>query len=79
LVVQSHKDFVNGVSLEDIQKLHSESKLAGDQGFSTGLQDRAAIWAGTGVGLVTEVKGAAEIVESLGMEAKNALAKLTKL
>jgi nitronate monooxygenase len=79
LTVQSHKDFLNGVSLEEIQKLHNEAKLAEDQGFNTGLQGRAAIWAGTGVGLVAEVKGAAEIVESVRTEAKNAIAKLARL
>jgi nitronate monooxygenase len=77
LVVKSHKDFVNGVSLEDIQKLHNDAKLAQDEGFSTGLQGRAAIWAGTGVGLVTE-EGAAEIVESVRTAAKKVLGKVSK-
>jgi nitronate monooxygenase len=78
LVVKSYKDFVSGVSLEDIQKLHNDAKLAQDEGFSTGLQGRAAIWAGTGVGLVTEVEGAAEIVESVRTAAKKVLGKVSK-
>jgi nitronate monooxygenase len=79
LVIQSHKDFVNGISIEEIQKSHNEAVATEDKGFSTGLQGRAAIWAGTGVGLVTEVKGAAEIVNSVRLEAKGISAKVAKL
>jgi nitronate monooxygenase len=79
LMIQSHKDFMNGVSLEEIQRSHNEAVTADDKGFSTGLQGRAAIWAGTGVGLVTEVEGAAKIVESVRTEARNILAKVAKL
>jgi nitronate monooxygenase len=79
LMIQSHKDFVNGISIEEIQRSHSKAVAAGDKGFRTGLQGRAAIWAGTGVGLVTEVNGAAEIVINVRSEAKNILAKVAKL
>lgn len=79
LVVQSHKDFVSGVSLEDIQKAYSEAVGKEDKGFGTELKGRAAIWAGTGVGLVNEVKGAGEIVEAARVEAKEIFSKAAKL
>jgi nitronate monooxygenase len=79
LVIKSHDDFVNGVSLEDIQKLHNEAIVGGDKGFDTGLQGRAAIWAGTGVGLVNKVEGAGEIVKTVRLEAKQILSTAARL
>jgi nitronate monooxygenase len=79
LVVQSHKDFTDGVSLEEIQKSHNEAVGGEDRGFNTGLRGRAAIWAGTGVGLVKEVKDAAEIVKAVQAEAKEILSLAAKL
>ncbi|KAH7081452.1 hypothetical protein BKA63DRAFT_208481 [Paraphoma chrysanthemicola] len=73
LVIKSHEDFLSGVSIEDIQKLHNEAVVRDDKGFDTGLQGRAAIWAGTGVGLVSEIEGASEIVKRLRLEAKQIL------
>ncbi|KAL5414681.1 hypothetical protein PMIN04_008911 [Paraphaeosphaeria minitans] len=51
LVVQSYQDHVDGVGLEEIQRLHSEAVLQDHKGYATGGKGRAAIWAGTGVGL----------------------------
>jgi nitronate monooxygenase len=79
LMIQSHKDHQEGVSLEDIQKSHNSAISAEDKGFGTGLQGRAAIWAGTGLGLVNEVKGAAEIVNEVRDEAKAIFSKVAKL
>jgi nitronate monooxygenase len=79
LVIQSHKDFSDGVSLEEIQKSHNAEVGGEDKGYNTGLRGRAAIWAGTGVGMVKEVKGAAEIVEAVRAEAKEILSLAAKL
>ena len=79
LVVQSYKDHMEGMSLEQIQKLHNEAKKEEDMGFKTGLQGRAAIWAGTGVGLVNDVQPAKYIVESVRKEAREALERLARL
>jgi nitronate monooxygenase len=79
LVAQSHKDYADGVSLEEIQRLHNEAVGGEDKGFRTGLQGRAAIWAGTGVGLVKEVKSAKDIVETVRQEAKDILSRVVKL
>jgi nitronate monooxygenase len=70
---------VEGVSLEDIQKSHNEAVGKEDKGFGTGLKGRAAIWAGTGVGMVNEVEGASEIVEGVRAEVKEIVAKMAKL
>lgn len=69
LMIQSHKDFSSGVSLEEIQKLHKEAVGKEDKGYSSGLQGRAVIWAGTGVGLVNQVESAKDIVESVRRKA----------
>ncbi|KAH7091342.1 hypothetical protein FB567DRAFT_518463 [Paraphoma chrysanthemicola] len=79
LVMKSHEDFLNGVSIGDIQKLHNEAVMRDDKGFSTGLQGRAAIWAGTGVGLVSEIEDASEIVKRLRLDAKQILSNAAKL
>ncbi|KFA70137.1 hypothetical protein S40285_06623 [Stachybotrys chlorohalonatus IBT 40285] len=73
LAVQSYVDFENGVPIEEIQRLHAEAVAGPDRGFATGLRGRAAIWAGTGVGLVDKVQGAGDIVKSVRSEAKKAL------
>lgn len=78
-MVQSHKDFVDGVTIEDIQNSHNDAIGADDKGFGTGLQGRAAIWAGTGLGLVNEVRSAADIVEEVRAVAREVLARAAKL
>ncbi|KAF1979339.1 inosine monophosphate dehydrogenase [Bimuria novae-zelandiae CBS 107.79] len=70
MVIQSYEDYDNGVSLEEIQRLHNEAVEREDKGFATGRKGRVAIWAGTGAGIVKEVKGAADIVEKVRKEAK---------
>jgi nitronate monooxygenase len=79
LVAQSHKDFANGMSLEEIQRLHNEAAAGEDKGFKTGLQGRAAMWAGTGVGLVKEVQSAGEIVQKVREEARDVLVRAARL
>lgn len=73
LAVKSHKDYVQGISLEKIQKKHQEALTEADQGWKTGMEGRAAIWAGTGVGLAIQVESASEIVETVRAEAKKRL------
>lgn len=79
LVVKSHKDFVDGVGLEDIQRKHQEALKEEDLGYKTGLKGRAAIWAGTGVGLVRNVESATSIVEKCVVEARERLKTLRNL
>lgn len=79
LVMQSVQDQRNGVALEEIQRLHNEAVKGDDEGFATGLKGRAAIWAGTGLGLVNEVEGAREIVEGVRKEAREVLMRVSKL
>ncbi|KAF1938741.1 inosine monophosphate dehydrogenase [Clathrospora elynae] len=79
LMVQSHKDYMNGMGLEEIQKLHGEAVSEDDKGFKAGLQGRAVMWAGTGVGLVKQVDSAKDIVESARRQAKEILEKVARL
>lgn len=79
LVIKSYQDHLNGVSKEEIQKLHNEAVKESDAGFATGLKGRAAIWAGTGLGMVNEVNSAADIVEDVRKEAIEILGRVSKL
>ncbi|KAF1922224.1 inosine monophosphate dehydrogenase [Didymella exigua CBS 183.55] len=78
LVIKSHKEYVEGVSLEEIQKKHNEALKEDDLGWKTGLEGRAAIWAGTGVGLAKEVEGAGDIVQKVREDARRRLTLAAK-
>lgn len=73
LVIKSHKEYVEGISIEEIQKKHNAALKEEDQGWKTGLEGRAAIWAGTGVGLAKQVEGANEIVQKVRHDAQKRL------
>ncbi|XPS68892.1 Nitronate monooxygenase [Ascochyta lentis] len=73
LMIKSHKEYVEGISLEDIQKKHQEALKEENLGWKTGLEGRAAIWAGTGVGLVNRVESASQIVEDVREDARKRL------
>ena len=73
LVIKSYKEYVEGVSLEEIQKRHNETLREKDLGWKTGLEGRAAIWAGTGVGLAKELKSADDIVADARNKARERL------
>ncbi|KAJ9633945.1 hypothetical protein H2199_009194 [Coniosporium tulheliwenetii] len=68
VVTQTWRDHVNGMSLEEIRKLHKEAEGREDKGY--GLNGRVTMWAGTGVGLVREVKGAGEVAAGVREEAR---------
>ena len=76
LVVQSYVDHLNGVGIEEIQRLHNEAVKGEDAGYAADLKGRAAIWAGAGVGLVNKVESAKEIVESVRKQTKEILSGL---
>lgn len=75
LVVTSYRDWVEGMGIEDVRKLYAEEvgREPERRGYEVGGKGRAAIWAGTGVGLVGEVMGAGRIVESVREEARRVL------
>lgn len=73
LAIKSHKEYMEGVSLEEIQKKHQQALGEEDLGWKTGLEGRAAIWAGTGVGLAREVEGANDIVQKTREDARRRL------
>lgn len=71
LATESYADHVNGVEIEKIRELHAEAAKGEDAGFGK----RATVWAGTGVGLVKEVKPAGEIVFEIRNAARDAIDK----
>lgn len=74
LVIESFQDHERGVDIEEIRQKHNEAVQREDRGFAEGGKGRAAIWAGTGVGMVREVQSAGEIVEHIRNEASKLLA-----
>lgn len=78
LVIKSHKEYLEGVSLEEIQQRHNNALKDYDLGWKTGLEGRAAIWAGTGVGLAKDVESANDIVQKVRNEARKSLTLATR-
>lgn len=56
-----------GKGIEEVRRLHAEATEDGDgqMGFGVDGQGRAAMWAGTGVGMIKSVRGAGEIVREM--------------
>lgn len=65
LVNKSYEDWKGGAGLEEIQRLTKEVENAGKGFGEEGKDGRAALWVGTGIGLVKEVMGAKEIVDEV--------------
>lgn len=63
VVNSSYRDYLNNVTIEDIRDRHNSASKEKHKGFGGDM--RAAVWAGTGIGLVKEIQGAAEIVTEL--------------
>ena len=73
IVMESFEDHESGVDIEEIRRKHNEAVKAEDAGFGVDRKGRAAIWAGTAVGIVKKVQPAAEIVEEVRDAARKAL------
>lgn len=73
LVNASSGDFDKGVGIDEVRRLFVEASQEEDGGFGAGGKGRAAMWAGTGVGLVTKEQSAAEIVEEVREGVRTAL------
>ena len=69
----SSADFETGIGIDEVRKLFAEASQEKDGGFGLGGKGRAAMWAGTGVGLVKKEQSAAEIVEEVRNGAQRAL------
>jgi nitronate monooxygenase len=64
LANQSWRDREDGVNFEEMKRLHDEALTKGEEAW--GEKDgRTATYAGTGVGLIKEVKGAGDIVKEI--------------
>lgn len=72
LIAQSYHDHINGISIDEIRNSHAEAKQTPHLGFDQENR-RAAIWAGTGVGLVRKKAPASEILTEVCQAAKTAL------
>ena len=70
----SYRDFESGVSVEEVRRC-IEAVKEPHKGF--GGEERAALWAGSGVGLVNDVKSASEILQEIRESARRCLEKAT--
>ena len=74
IISESYIDLKNGRDIDEIRKLHQEAVSQADRGFGqTAGEGRAAIWAGTGIGLVQKVQKAGDIVEEVRDQARMAI------
>jgi nitronate monooxygenase len=78
LIAQSYKDHIEGISIDEIRKSHAEAKQTSHLGFDQENR-RAAIWAGTGVGLVREKAPAAKILTEVRESARTALERAVSM
>jgi nitronate monooxygenase len=78
LIAQSYKDHIEGISIDEIRKSHAEAKQTSHLGFDQENR-RAAIWAGTGVGLVREKAPAAKILTEVRESARTALERTVSM
>jgi nitronate monooxygenase len=65
LVNKSYEDWKDGVELKEVQRLTKKVEAAGKEFGDGGKDGRAALWVGTGIGLVKEIMGGKEIVEDV--------------
>lgn len=76
IIGASYNDFSIGIGIEEVREKYASAVKEPHKGF--GGEVRAAVWAGTGVGLVTEVKAAGEIVRECRDLARLCLEKAIK-
>lgn len=66
-------DFDEGIGIDEIRRLFAEASQGADGGFGADGKGRAAMCAGTRVGLVNKERSAAEIVEEVRDGVRKAL------
>jgi nitronate monooxygenase len=74
IINQSFVDHQEGKAFADLKKLFDEANKRGDEGY--GLEGRRATYAGAAIGLIHEIKHAADVVLDIQ---KEALERLTSL
>ncbi|MCJ1366649.1 hypothetical protein MMC16_005779 [Acarospora aff. strigata] len=77
LINQSYHDAQAGMSEEENRKLYDEAVKIGDDGW--GVKGRMTTYAGTGVGLIKEVKSAKDILEEVRSSTRRVLGNYSKL
>jgi nitronate monooxygenase len=77
IVNQSYDDALAGMSREENKRLYDEALKTGDAGW--GVKGRLTTYAGTGIGLVKDIKSAKDIVEEVRRSAMELLRQVGKL
>lgn len=76
IINKSYLEQQAGVPFEDLKKRHDEAQKAGDNGW--GPEGRLATYAGASIGLIHEVKDAAEIIKDVRRTSTNITTALSK-
>lgn len=74
---RSFSDAQKGTSIDDNQKMYGEALKKGDEGW--GKEGRLTAYAGSGVGLVKEVKSARDIVSEVRRDAIQILSRISEV
>lgn len=74
IINKSYQEYQDGKPFDELKTLHDEALKAGDAGW--GPEGRLATYAGAGVGLIRDVRGAGEIVSGVRDGAVNILKEL---
>lgn len=77
IINQSYLDAKDGIVTEENKRLYAEALEKGDQGW--GEHGRLAAYAGTGVGLISEVLPARDILNEIRHDVKKAQLKFTSM
>jgi nitronate monooxygenase len=64
VVSQSFKDFKDGVGIDEIRKRHKDA-VSEESDMGWGQSKRAVVWSGTGVGMVSQIQPAGDIVREV--------------
>lgn len=78
VVNENLSDHVQGVDVEDLRKRYASAMKEEGGGYGVDGKGRAIVWAGTGVGLVKELKSAGEIVEEVRRGAEEVMENMRR-
>lgn len=73
IITNSYRDLKSGQSMEEVQKRFKEAAAGGD------ATSRAVIWSGTGIGLIKDIKSAADITREIQQDSTRILREAARL
>jgi nitronate monooxygenase len=78
VINEDFSDYVQGVDVEELRKRYAGAMEGDDAGYGVDGKGRAIVWAGTGIGLINELRSAGEIVEEVRRSAEEVVENARK-